>query len=120
MTCPTDITERRKDKRIKDMSGVAFQAMLESSEDDSTKICQAIIQDISLGGIRVHCDNYVPVNTPIKINLTLDRSRKFLSMYGKIRWIRSLYEGESYEFGVQFEQITPQDSMNLLQHLFGH
>lgn len=115
-----DSTDKRKDKRIKDMSGVAFQPMLENSEDHTKTLCQAIIHDISLGGIRVLCDNFVAVNTPIKINLTLDRSHKFLSMYGKIRWVRSQNDGESFEYGVQFEQITPQDSMNLLQYLFGH
>lgn len=113
-------SEKRRDQRIKDDKQVSFSPLLEQPEPGDPIVCHALIQDISLGGLKIQCHDFVAVNTPVKINLSLSDSHRYLNLHGKIRWVRSLFEGESYEYGLQFEDISPQNIRHLMEHLFGH
>ena len=93
---------------------------VEQPEPADPIVCHALVQDISLGGLKVQCHDFVAVNTPVKINLPLPESRRYLNLHGKVRWVRSLFEGESYEYGLQFEDISPQNIQHLIEHLFGN
>ena len=113
-------SEKRRDQRVKTENQVSFSPLPEHPDPADPILCHALTQNISLGGIKVHCRDFVAVNTPVKINLALPQSHRFLNLVGKVRWVRSLFEGESYEYGLQFEAITPQNNQHLLEHLFGN
>jgi c-di-GMP-binding flagellar brake protein YcgR len=115
-----DGSEKRRDQRVKDDKQVSFSPFPEQPEPGDPTVCHALIQDISLGGLKVQCPDFVAVNTPVKINLALAESHHYLNLHGKVRWVRRLAAGESYEVGLQFEDISPQNIQHLLEHLFGN
>lgn len=114
-----DPIEKRRERRRREQNRVTLEIINEEGPESGKKICHAVTRDLSLGGMRISCNTFYPVNTPLKINLTLNRSRRLLRVMGTIRWIRSLFEDELFDFGLKFEDLSPEISMNLIEHLYG-
>lgn len=111
--------EKRRERRIADENSVTLEKVAEGTPNSEKKICFAVTRDLSMGGMRVSCNTFYPVKTAVKIHLKLNRTRKQVRMLGTIRWIRCIYENELFDFGLQFEEITPEISMALIEHLYG-
>jgi len=79
-------SEKRKDQRVREENQVSLAPLPEHPNPDDPIVCHALTQDISLGGLKVLCPDFVAVNTPVKINLALPQSHRLLNLYGKVRW----------------------------------
>ena len=111
--------ERRKEPRRKEENQATLFLSSGESWPNGRKSIQALTQDISTGGIRILCDVRVPINTEVRIKLTLSRTYKLLNLEGQIRWVNPVYEEQLFEMGIEFVHVSPQKAMLLLKHVYG-
>lgn len=109
---------RRRDKRFEEENKVVIECKNYQDPDKMNSIV-AFTKDISIGGSMILTDIFFPVDTTFKVTLTLSRSRQIVHMDAQVKWIRSVYEGDLFEMGVEFVHETPQTIANLFKHLYG-
>jgi len=75
----------------------------------SFTLLRAAIADISLTGMRIITDQYLPKGT--KYTFTMKR-QPMLVLRGEVRWVRN-FEKETYQAGVLFIGLTDEDRRRL-------
>lgn len=110
---------KRKDKRFEEKNKVVIQFALKSPEPNNSERIKAITHDISLGGARiVSCKSY-PVNTVLRIEINLSKSRQIVKLDGIVRWSKLSFDSENYELGVEFLHKISKSVLSLIRHLYG-
>ena len=104
--------EPESDKRLQ---GVRLRKYIDVVVEDrlSSMLFRGAIADISETGMRIIADQYLPKNT--KYIFTM-KSPPHLSLRGEIRWIKD-FEKETYQVGVFFIEINPEDRKRLANFL---
>lgn len=104
--------EPESDKRLQ---GVRLRKYIDVVVEDrlSSMLFRGAIADISETGMRIIADQYLPKNT--KYIFTM-KSPPHLSLRGEIRWIKD-FEKETYQVGVFFVDVTPEDRKRLSNFL---
>ena len=110
--------ERRKEKRIKEESKVTFKLLSDDKLPRGKKIFYTLTKDISSGGIRIQTDTFLPINTLLKIELLLTNPPRSITAFGKVRWVKNLYDDELFEMGLEFVDTTPDSIMALMEHIY--
>jgi c-di-GMP-binding flagellar brake protein YcgR len=105
--------EKRRAKRVKEKTEVTITLIQQDDLRAGSKIIRHFTKDISLGGIRIQSDTFIPVNSMVKIKVPIGSPIKLISALGKVRWIKRLEEG-LFEMGVEFVD-TPQESVRILK-----
>ncbi len=77
-----------------------------------------LTSDLSAGGIRVLTDSPWPVDARVSIELALRRPRRLVSGFGRVRWVRPLYERDIYEMGLEFTELAPEGLAAVLEYLY--
>jgi hypothetical protein len=111
--------EKRKERRFVEENKVTISVF---SEDKSTHIKGnffALTKDISLNGLKIHTDEKLDIDTMLKIEIALARSKKLISVIGQVKWVSQIYDGDAFETGVEFMDTPPDRVLNLLDHLYG-
>jgi c-di-GMP-binding flagellar brake protein YcgR len=75
----------------------------------SFTLFRGAIADISLTGMRVISDQYLPKNT--RYTFTMKRAPS-LTLRGEVRWVRAL-ERDTFQCGVQFVDLPEADMKRL-------
>ena len=75
-------------------------------------------KDISLGGVNIRADTFLPVDTVVKMELSLPKMQKIVCIKGKVKWSKSLYGGEVFELGLEFVDTPPDIITSLIGHLY--
>jgi hypothetical protein len=106
--------ERRRTPRIQEENEVTITVV--SSEGDLPKeqIIHNHSKDISVSGARIQAHLFLPVDTLLMIEMTLRTVRQMITVIGKVKWIKIIYEDDTYEAGVEFVN-TPGDAIRKLQ-----
>ena len=104
--------EPESDKRLQ---GVRLRKYIDVVVEDrlSSMLFRGAIADISETGMRIIADQYLPKNT--KYIFTM-KSPPHLSLRGEIRWIKD-FEKETYQVGVLFVDVPPEDRKRLANFL---
>lgn len=119
LTKDVGMEEKRREKRIKKENKLIFEVISTDRNLENKKIHYTLTKDISLGGVNIRTDTFLPVETLVKIDLPLPKMHKIISVRGKVRWIKSLYDDEVFEVGLEFVD-TPHDVItSLIGHLYG-
>jgi len=105
--------EKRRAKRLRQENEVTIQIVSAGKPMPNSKIIYHISKDISSSGARIQTNAFLPVDTLLKIQLTLKNPPRMVTALGKVRWIRSLYGDETYEAGMEFVD-TPLATIRLL------
>ena len=111
--------ERRKERRLSEENKVTISVY---SKDKSTHVKGnffALTKDISLNGLKIHTDEKLDLDTVLKIELALAKSKKLIRVIGRVKWVTQLYDGEIFETGVEFIDTPPDRVLSLLDHLYG-
>jgi len=111
------MTEKRKDRRIKEENRVVIEVSPSGSQGNGLAI-NAFTKDISLSGARIWTDQAFPLLSRLNLTLYLSRSRQVVRIRGTVRWERECYDG-LYEIGVQFQHGIPESVMALIRHFYG-
>ena len=94
--------EKRKAKRI--------------IEENKVKITR-IYKDKLPGGVRIQGNTFLPINTLLKIELSLKEPLRLISAIGKVRWVKRRYTEELFETGIEFMEMSPGSNNVLKEHI---
>ncbi|MFA5323615.1 MAG: PilZ domain-containing protein [Smithella sp.] len=106
--------ERRRAPRLKEKNEVTITVVSGGSDLPEANVIHNRSQDVSASGTRIHAPFCLPVDTLLMLEMKLNTVRQMITVIGKIKWIKIIYEDESYEAGVQFVN-TPGDAIRKLQ-----
>jgi len=111
------MTEKRRDKRIKEENRVLIEASPPGAPNSSLTI-NAFTKDISLAGARIWTDRFFPLHSKLNLTLYLSRSKQVVRIRANVKWGKECYDG-LYEIGVHFQQGIPEVLMALIDHFYG-
>jgi c-di-GMP-binding flagellar brake protein YcgR len=113
--------ERRRETRKKEGNRVTIETAPQNQPDSekatTKKISFSLTEDISLKGIKVISDAFFPIDTVLKIELSLTELNEPIDLRGKVKWIRS-HEEDLYEIGIEFIETTPNTMKVLVNHMY--
>ena len=110
--------DKRRDKRLKEENKLMLEIISNNEIFDCKKIYFTLTKDISLGGVNIRTDTFLPVNTMVKIELPLRKMHRIVCVRGKVKWVKSLYGDEVFETGLEFVDTPPGIITALIGHLY--
>ena len=105
--------ERRKTPRLEEENEVTITIVSGGENPPKEKILHSHSKDISVSGARIQAHIFLPVDTLLMIDFKLKTLRQMITIIGKVKWIKVVFEDESYEAGVEFFN-TPNDAIKKL------
>lgn len=108
------MAEQRKAKRIKEETKVTIRLVSTDRFTPQKKISYHLTRDISSTGLRILANTFLPINSILKIDLSLVKPPRLITALGKVRWIKSRYADELFEMGIEFVE-TPQENIRILK-----
>ena len=100
-------------ERLKEENDITITILSEIANPPKEKIIYNHSEDISISGTRIQGNVLLPVDTYLKIDLTLKNSKENVTVFGKVLWSKAILEGKFYEAGVEFVD-TPGESIKKL------
>ena len=101
--------ERRRTPRLKKENEFTIN-IVTGEENLSTEEIPYNSKDISVYGAKIQGNILLPVDTIIKIEITLNNLQQKIISLGKVKWNKFIMENESYEAGVEFVD-TPDEAI---------
>ena len=105
--------ERRRAPRLEEESEITITVVSGGENHCKEKVLYNHSKNISVSGARIQAHIFLPVNTLLMIEMTLKTLRQMITVIGKVKWIKVVFEDESYEAGVEFFN-TPNDAIKKL------
>jgi len=112
----SSVMEKRREKRLDEENKVVLHVTSEDGQEKQS--FYSFSRDISVGGLRIMTDSPLPVKTKLKIEIALSESKKLISGLAEVRWVKSLFEDEVYEMGLEFIELDSQSKVFLLEHIY--
>ena len=110
--------DKRREKRIKEENKLICEILSCNNNLKHKKIFYTLTKDISLGGVNIQTDTFLPIDTVVKIELSLPKMHKIVCVKGKVKWAKSLYSDEVFELGLEFVDTPPDIITSLIGHLY--
>lgn len=96
------MSEKRREKRIREQALFTITLLSKDRLEPHKKIIHHTTKDISLTGVKIQTNTFLPVGSFLKIDLSLTDPGKLISAFAKVRWVKSLYADELFEMGIEF------------------
>ncbi|MEI6438209.1 MAG: PilZ domain-containing protein [Candidatus Omnitrophota bacterium] len=61
-----------------------------------------LAQDISMGGMRINSNEFVPIGTRVILQVQLKVQEKLLDLEAKVVWVKQSPFSEGYQLGLEF------------------
>ena len=106
--------ELRKAERLNEEHEITITIVFEDENLTKEKILYKFSKDISESGIKIQGNIPLPVDTLLKIDLTLESLHQKITALGKVKWIEFNIEDGSYDAGVEFVD-TPSDAIQKIE-----
>jgi hypothetical protein len=106
--------ERRKEKRLQEFNEISVSVISEAKNLPEKRISYNYSEDISASGTKIRGNILLPVDTPLKIDFTLNALKKQITALGKVKWIKVIVEDIYYEAGVEFVN-TPSEAIRKIE-----
>ena len=100
--------ELRKAKRLNEEHKITITIVSEDENLPKEEIRYKFSKDISESGIKIHGNIPLPVDTLLKIDLTLEGLRQEVTAIGKVKWIEFNTEEGYFEAGVEFVDTSSE------------
>jgi len=97
--------ERRSEKRLAQEHELTISVLGGGRNLPKDKIIHTICKDISPSGARIQSHSFLPVDTPLTVKVLLKNPPEFISAFGKVRWIKSLFADEIFEMGLELFHV---------------
>ena len=110
------MNERRKSKRRKEGNKVEIVPIPKDKEYPGTNDVFAITDDISLYGIKVMTEPFFPIDSLLKIALSLAKTREIVTMIGRVRWIKRIGDNLN-ELGIEMVDANKDNLKILFEYL---
>ena len=103
----------RKAERLDEENEIVITILSEITNPPKGKIIYNHSEDISMTGTRIQGNVPLPKDTILKIDFALKNTKQKITVLGKVKWNKAVYEGKYYEAGVEFVD-TPDESIKML------
>ena len=111
------MSDKRKAKRIKEEAKVTITLISKDSLSPGKKIFYHLTKDISSTGIKIQANTFLPINSMIKIELSLKEPLRVVSAIGMVRRVKTLYANELFEVGIEFVDTSPEIINIIKEHI---
>ncbi|MGP8153870.1 MAG: PilZ domain-containing protein [Smithella sp.] len=101
--------EKRTATRLKDENEISVSVVSVGKKTLKEKIFYSHSKDISVSGARIQANIFLPVNALIRIEMKLKTLHQIITVPGKVKWSKVIFDGERFEAGVEF--FTPPGDM---------
>lgn len=110
--------EQRRVPRLEERNEITITTVSSRKTSLEEKIMHNYSTDISVLGVRIKANSFLPIDTLIKIDFTLKNPHPIIiSTIGKVKWIKSLFANESYEAGVEFVHTPSNVTQQLANYI---
>jgi PilZ domain. len=109
--------EKRRAGRLKKDNEITITIISGVKKSPKEKIIYHISKDISVYGARINVNSFLPVDTLLKIDITLKNPHQMITAFGKVKWIKSLFADESYEAGLEFVHTSSDTIQQLADYI---
>jgi hypothetical protein len=99
---PNIIDEKRRDRRLEEFHEVNLSVISAKKNRPKEKIFYNYIDNISEAGARIHVNVFLPVDTLLKMNIKLETMKKLITITGKVKWSKFIFNDGSCDAGVEF------------------
>lgn len=103
----------RKMERLDEENEITITILSEIKDMPKDRIRYNYSKDISMSGTKIQGNVLLPVDTFLKIDLTLKNSKQKITVFGKVKWNKVVAWYGYYEAGVEFVD-TPSESIKKL------
>ena len=94
--------EKRRAPRLKQENEVTITVLSGKHNLPKEKVIHNFSKDISASGAKIQAHLFLPIDTLLKIDITLKTVQQMITVMGKVKWIKIIIDDESYEAGVEF------------------
>lgn len=109
--------ERRKQERRKDANAVDLKPYNDYMKVFIKRSSFALTEDISMGGVKIITDTFLPLDSVIGLEINMVRSRTRMTLPGKVKWITEHRDEHIYEMGLEFVDASQTNSSTLKEYL---
>jgi 23S rRNA-/tRNA-specific pseudouridylate synthase len=106
--------EKRRAPRLQEENEVTITVVSGGDNLPKERVIYNHSKNISISGAKIQAHLFLPVETLLMIEMTLSTVRQMITVIGKVKWIKIIYEDEAYEAGVEFVN-TSSDAIKKLQ-----
>ena len=110
---------KRTDKRSRQENKLVFEIISSTKDLQHKRVYYTFTKDISLGGVSIRTDTFLPIDTVVEMKLRFDKEPQMIVVRAKVRWVKSLYDDEVFKVGLEFVDTSPKAVNLLINHLFG-
>jgi hypothetical protein len=109
--------ERRRAQRLEEQNEITITIVSGGKNPPKEKIIYNYSKDISVSGSRIQAHIFLPVDSLLKIEMTLKTLRQMITVLGKVKWIKVVFEDESYEAGVELFNTSSEAIKKLTEYI---
>jgi c-di-GMP-binding flagellar brake protein YcgR len=113
------VQNKRKEQRFKEKNKVLIQYALDCKNANGYLGINAKTYDISLSGVRIATKQAFPIDTILRIQISLSKSDQVVTLDGKIKWVKKAKKRDTVEMGVEFLHEISKTVLSLIRHLYG-
>lgn len=103
----------RKTERLDEENEITITILSGIKDIPKEKIIYKYSKDISMTGTKIQGNVLLPIDTFLKLDVTLKNLKERVTVFGKVVRNKIIVDGESYEAGVIFVD-TPDESIKKL------
>ncbi|MBN1223542.1 MAG: PilZ domain-containing protein [Candidatus Aminicenantes bacterium] len=112
-----ELCERRQASRYDQEHKVAFGILNNEDSPQQKKIARSLTKNISSAGVMIHSDVFLPVGEMLTVELSLNGSLEVITLVGRVRWIKNVFQDELFAVGLEFVDVPPGSRMALRARL---
>lgn len=109
--------EKRKSRRLKDENEITVNVISAEKKPLQEKLFYNYSADISVAGARIKAPIFLPAGTILMIEMTLKTLHQMITVLGKVKWARVIFDNESFEAGVEFFNAPGDDMKQLSEYI---
>ena len=101
--------EKRRVERLKKNNQVTITIFSDGETNSKGRVVLGQSRDVSVLGTKIQVNYFIPVDSLLKIDFTFKDLYNKITAIGKVRWIKTIFTDESYEAGVEFVNLSPDE-----------
>lgn len=106
--------EKRQRQRLQELNEITISVIAGEKNLPKEKTVDIYSEDVSVSGTKIRGNILLPVDTLLKIDFTLKTLQKQITILGKVKWIKVVFEDKWYEAGVEFFN-TPKEAVEKIE-----
>jgi hypothetical protein len=109
--------DRRKQKRKQDANTVDLKPYNDYMQAFIKHSSFALTENISVGGVKIITDTFLPLDSVIRLEINMARSRQRVTLPGRVKWITEHRDEHIYEMGLEFVDTSLHNTQTLKKYL---